>query len=44
VIVTLSSALLSWGRSLDFSRKFVLGLSALFMLMVVVLVPHVPVG
>ena len=43
MIVTLSSALLSGGRSLDFSRKFVLGLSALFM-PVVVLVPHVPVG
>jgi MFS transporter, ACS family, hexuronate transporter len=39
----LSSALLSWGRSLDFSRKFVLGLSALFM-PVVMLVPHVQVG
>jgi MFS transporter, ACS family, hexuronate transporter len=39
----LSSALLSRGRSLDFSRKFVLGLSALFM-PVVMLVPHVPVG
>jgi MFS transporter, ACS family, hexuronate transporter len=39
----LSSVLLSRGRSLDFSRKFVLGLSALFM-PVVMLVPHVPVG
>ena len=39
----LSSALLSRGRSLDFSRKFVLGLSALLM-PVVMLVPHVPVG
>ncbi|MGB6728145.1 MAG: MFS transporter, partial [Terracidiphilus sp.] len=39
----LSSALLSRGRSLDFSRKFVLGLSALFM-PVVILVPHVPVA
>jgi ACS family hexuronate transporter-like MFS transporter len=39
----LSSALLSHGRSLDFSRKFVLGLSALLM-PVVMLVPHVPVG
>src|SRR3984885_4605257 len=39
----LSSNLLSRGRSLDFSRKFVLGLSALFM-PVVMLVPHVPVG
>ena len=39
----LSSRLLSSGRSLDFSRKFVLGLSALFM-PVVMLVPHVPVG
>jgi ACS family hexuronate transporter-like MFS transporter len=39
----LSSALLKQGRSLDFSRKFVLGLSALFM-PVVMLVPHVPVG
>ena len=39
----LSSTLLSWGRSLDFSRKFALGLSALFM-PVVMLVPHVPVG
>jgi len=37
----LSSALLSRGLSLDFSRKFVLGLSALFM-PVVILVPHVP--
>ncbi len=39
----LSSTLLSRGRSLDFSRKFVLGLSALFM-PVVMLVPHVAVG
>jgi MFS transporter, ACS family, hexuronate transporter len=39
----LSSVLLSRGRSLDFSRKFVLGLSALFM-PVVMLVPLVPVG
>jgi ACS family hexuronate transporter-like MFS transporter len=39
----LSSMLLGRGRSLDFSRKFVLGLSALFM-PVVMLVPHVPVG
>jgi ACS family hexuronate transporter-like MFS transporter len=39
----LSSALLSRGRSLDFSRKFALGLSALFM-PVVMLVPHVPVA
>jgi ACS family hexuronate transporter-like MFS transporter len=39
----LSSYLLKRGRSLDFSRKFVLGLSALFM-PVVMLVPHVPVG
>jgi MFS transporter, ACS family, aldohexuronate transporter len=39
----LSSSLLSRGRSLDSSRKFVLGLSALFM-PVVMLVPHVPVG
>jgi ACS family hexuronate transporter-like MFS transporter len=39
----LSSTLLKRGRSLDFSRKFVLGLSALFM-PVVMLVPHVPVG
>jgi ACS family hexuronate transporter-like MFS transporter len=39
----LSSKLLSRGRSLDFSRKFVLGLSALFM-PVVMLVPHVPVA
>jgi ACS family hexuronate transporter-like MFS transporter len=39
----LSSTLLSRGRSLDFSRKFVLGLSALFM-PVVMLVPHVPVA
>jgi ACS family hexuronate transporter-like MFS transporter len=39
----MSSALLRRGRSLNFSRKFVLGLSALFM-PVVMLVPHVPVG
>jgi MFS transporter, ACS family, hexuronate transporter len=39
----LSSVLLRQGRSLDFSRKLVLGLSALFM-PVVMLVPHVPVG
>jgi ACS family hexuronate transporter-like MFS transporter len=39
----LSSALLKHGKSLDFSRKLVLGLSALFM-PVVMLVPHVPVG
>ena len=39
----LSSRLLSRGWSLDFSRKFALGLSALFM-PVVMLVPHVPVG
>jgi ACS family hexuronate transporter-like MFS transporter len=39
----LSSVLLSRGHSLDFSRKFALGLSALFM-PVVMLVPHVPVG
>src|SRR5271154_3538913 len=39
----LSSSLLRRGHSLDFSRKFVLGLSALFM-PVVMLVPHVPVG
>jgi ACS family hexuronate transporter-like MFS transporter len=39
----LSSYLLRRGRSLDFSRKFILGLSALFM-PVVMLVPHVPVG
>jgi ACS family hexuronate transporter-like MFS transporter len=39
----LSSTILSRGWSLDFSRKFVLGLSALFM-PVVMLVPHVPVG
>ncbi|MGD0942349.1 MAG: MFS transporter [Terracidiphilus sp.] len=38
-----SSALLSRGRSLNFSRKSVLGLSALFM-PVVMLVPHVPVA
>ena len=39
----LSSDLLKRGRSLDFSRKFVLGLSAVFM-PVVMLVPHVPVA
>jgi ACS family hexuronate transporter-like MFS transporter len=39
----LSSALLKRGRSLDFSRKFVLGLSALFM-PVVMLIPRVPVA
>jgi ACS family hexuronate transporter-like MFS transporter len=39
----LSSTLLQHGRSLDFSRKFALGLSAMFM-PVVMLVPHVPVG
>ncbi len=39
----LSSALLRRGRSLDFSRKFVLGLSAFFM-PVVMLIPHVPVA
>jgi ACS family hexuronate transporter-like MFS transporter len=39
----LSSFLLRRGHSLDFSRKFVLGLSAVFM-PVVMLVPHVPVG
>jgi MFS transporter, ACS family, hexuronate transporter len=39
----LSSWLLRRGRSLDFSRKLVLGLSAMFM-PVVMLVPHVPVG
>jgi ACS family hexuronate transporter-like MFS transporter len=39
----LSSALLNQGKSLDFARKFVLGLSALFM-PVVILVPHVPVA
>jgi ACS family hexuronate transporter-like MFS transporter len=39
----LSSALLKRGRSLNFSRKFALGLSALFM-PVVMLVPYVPVG
>jgi MFS transporter, ACS family, hexuronate transporter len=38
-----SSALLSRGKSLDFSRKTALGLSALFM-PVVILVPHVAVG
>jgi ACS family hexuronate transporter-like MFS transporter len=39
----LSSRLLSRGRTLNFSRKFVLGLSASLM-PVVMLVPHVPVG
>ena len=39
----LSSRLLMKGRSLDFSRKFVLGISAALM-PVVMLVPHVPVG
>jgi ACS family hexuronate transporter-like MFS transporter len=39
----LSSSLLRRGYSLDFSRKFVLGLNAAFM-PVVMLVPHVPVG
>jgi ACS family hexuronate transporter-like MFS transporter len=39
----LSSYLLSSGRSLDLSRKFVLGLSAALM-PVVMLVPHVPVA
>lgn len=39
----LSSLLLTRGRSLDFSRKVVLGVSALFM-PVVIFVPHVPVG
>jgi ACS family hexuronate transporter-like MFS transporter len=39
----LSSTLLRGGHSLDFARKFALGLSALFM-PVVMLVPHVPVG
>lgn len=38
-----SSLLLSRGRSLDYSRKCALGLSALFM-PVVMLVPRVPVG
>ena len=38
-----SSSLLRRGHSLDFSRKLALGLSALFM-PVVMLVPHVPVG
>jgi ACS family hexuronate transporter-like MFS transporter len=38
-----SSRLLRNGHSLDFSRKCALGLSALFM-PVVMLVPHVPVG
>ena len=39
----LSSTIMRRGQSLDFSRKFVLGLSALFM-PVVMLVPHVPVA
>lgn len=39
----LSSLLLVKGRSLDFSRKLVLGISALFM-PIVIFVPHVPVG
>lgn len=39
----LSSALLKRGQSLDFSRKFVLGLSAALM-PVIMLVTHVPVG
>jgi Sugar phosphate permease len=39
----LSSVLLSKGRSLDYSRKLVLGVSALFM-PVVMFVPNVPVG
>jgi ACS family hexuronate transporter-like MFS transporter len=39
----LSSHMLGGGRSLDFSRKFVLGLSAALM-PVVMLVPHVPVA
>ena len=39
----LSSSLLRRGYSLDFSRKFVLGLNAIFM-PVVMLVPHVPVA
>ncbi len=39
----LSSSLLARGHSLDFSRKLVLGLSALFM-PVVMLVPRVPVS
>ena len=39
----LSSLLLAKGRSLDFSRKLVLGISALFM-PIVIFVPHVPVG
>ncbi|HEY9714970.1 MAG TPA: MFS transporter [Chroococcales cyanobacterium] len=39
----LSSALLARQHSLDFARKFVLGLSAVCM-PVVMLVPHVPVG
>jgi ACS family hexuronate transporter-like MFS transporter len=38
-----SSYLLSRGHSLNYSRKLVLGLSALFM-PVVMMVPHVPVG
>ncbi len=40
----LSSALLKRGLSLDFSRKFVLGLSGYAFMPVVMLVPHVPVG
>jgi ACS family hexuronate transporter-like MFS transporter len=39
----LSSVLLRRGRTLDYSRKLVLGLSAVFM-PVVMLVPHVPVS
>jgi len=39
----LSSVLLSRGRSLDFARKFVLGLNAICM-PIVMLVTHVPVG
>ena len=39
----LSSNLLLKGKSLDFARKFVLGISAIFM-PVVIIVPHVPVG
>lgn len=38
-----SSRLLALGRSLDFSRKLVLGINAL-MMPAVILVPHVPVG
>jgi ACS family hexuronate transporter-like MFS transporter len=38
-----SSVLLGRGKSLDFSRKLALGMSALFM-PVVILVPHVPVA